>query len=282
LIGESALDSARHGVAKVVLLGETHIRGYGTLPHPTLLAAYLATAIFAVGTIIFWPLKKRDRLKHVGLGILLGVLGVALLLTFSRAALILTIVNGGLVVLFSLRKWKRLPIAAAIGAIVFLIAAAVLWQPLLGRTKLESAQETGVTNRAVGYQIAADAIQTRPLGVGAGNFVSAIGELRSGVPDYQQQPAHNALLLATAELGWLGGLLLVWFLVRTGWLFHRIKPRNWRENSINFSLFMLAGTLLGISLVDHFFWSLPQGLWLVVLVLAAVISRIPPKRWEVR
>ncbi len=87
-------------------------------------------------------------------------------------------------------------------------------------------------------------------------------------------------MLATAEVGWLGGMLLIWFLARTGWLFHRLRPRFRRDNAINFSLFMLAGTLLGMSLVDHFFWSLPQGLWLTALVLAAVVSRIPERTFH--
>lgn len=276
LIGESALDSARLGVAKIALAGEAHIRAYGTFPHPNLFAAYLATAIFCVGTVIFRPSKRRHAAAlNVLLGLLLGLLGAALLLTFSRAALILVVVNGLLVILFSVRKWHRLPPAAGIAAIIFLAAAALLWQPLSGRTTLESSQETGVSNRVTGYQIAVDAVQNRPLGVGAGNFVPAIDELRSGLPDYQHQPAHNALLLATAEVGLLGGALLIWFVVRTGVLFHRVRPRDRRTNTVNFSLFMLAGTLLGLGLVDHFFWSLPQGLWLVALVLAAVISRIP-------
>lgn len=278
LIGESVLQPTLQGVAKIAMGGEAHVRAYGTLPHPNLFAAYLATAIFAVGTAIFWPSKHRHAaILNIALGLLLGLLGAALLLTFSRAALILVIVNGLLVILFSIRKWRRLPLAAGIAAVIFVLAAAALWQPLVGRTRLESSQETGVSNRVIGYEIAVDAIQNRPLGVGAGNFVSAIDQLRGGLPDYQHQPAHNAFLLAAAEVGWLGGVFLLWFVARTGWLFHRLRPRDRRANTINFSLFMLAGTLLGLGLVDHFFWSLPQGLWLVAVVLAAIISRIPEK-----
>jgi len=160
------------------------------------------------------------------------------------------------------------------------VAAAALWQPLSGRSTLESGKETGVTNRAVGYEIAADAIQNRPLGVGAGNFVLAMPELRSELPAYQYQPAHNTLLLATAEVGILSGALLFWFLVRTGWLFHSQRETDRRQNTVNFTLFVLAGTFVGLSLIDHFFWSLPQGLWLTAVVTAALISRIPRKRWE--
>ncbi|MSU76163.1 O-antigen ligase family protein [Patescibacteria group bacterium] len=280
LIGESNFSPTMLGVAKVPIDGLNHIRGYGTLPHPNLLAALLSAAIFWVGTVIFWPNKKRPIVSTVLLGLLLGLLATGLVVTFSRIGLLLVLVNGLLVVLFSVRKWQRLPLGAAIGAGIFFIAVALLWQPLSGRATLESSQETGVTNRAVSYDLASNAIQNRPLGVGVGNFVVAIDELETGLPDYQHQPAHNALLLATSEAGILGGVLLIWFVVRTGWLFHRLRVRDRLQSAINFSLFVLAGTFIGLSLFDHFFWSLPQGLWLTVLVTAAVISRIPRKQWE--
>lgn len=280
LIGESVLRPDIQGVAKIGVGGEPHVRGYGTFPHPNPLAAFLAVAIFWVGTVIFWPARKRPLLSTLLLGGLLGLLAAGLALTFSRAALVLVLLNGLLVILFSLRKWRRLPIGAAVAIGAFLVAIILLWQPLSDRGTLESSQETGISNRAVGYEVASNAIQNRPLGVGAGNFVVTIDQLRTGLPDYQHQPAHNAFLLAVAEIGILSGALLVWFLLRTGWIFHTLRVKDRRQNAVNFTLFVLAGTFIGLSLVDHFFWSLPQGLWLVVIVLAAVISRIPRHRWE--
>lgn len=279
MIGEPALSVAQRNVAKV---GD-HLRAYGTLPHPNVLAAYLAVAIFWVGTVVFWPFRSGacswpTRLRDIAIGSLLALLGIGLLLTFSRTALAIVAVNGALVVLFSYRRWRRLPLGAGLAALTVAIAAGLLIGQLVNRTQLESSRETGITNRTVGYELAGQMLLERPYGVGAGNFVLAAPEFRN-LPAYQYQPAHNATLLAAAEVGILPMLLLVVFVVRVGIRFHFYEPRDRRENTLNFSLFAVAGVLIALGMTDHFLWSLPQGLWITVVVLAAVIARIPARRF---
>lgn len=276
LIGESDLAANAQNVAK---LADGHIRAYGTLPHPNLLAAFLATAIFWVGTVIFWPFAKRDRWRQGAYAGLLVVLGSALLLTFSRVALALTAINGLLVALFSYRKWHRLPTAAGVAAIATLIVALLLLPQLMNRTTLESPQETGVSNRIAGIRLANTMIADRPLGVGAGNFVVAAPELRE-LPAYQYQPTHVTPLLIGAELGGVAMLLVLWFVAKLGWAFHFLKPRDRRENTLNFALFALAGACVAMGLADHFFWSSVQGLLLITIITAAVISRLPASRFR--
>jgi O-antigen ligase len=274
VLGEGVLGTDQTNVAKV----NGHLRAYGTLPHPNLLAAYLAVGVFWVGTVVFWPFRNRTRLRHVINTALLVTLGAGLLLTFSRMALIMVAVNGTLVVLFSVRRWKRLPLAAGIAAVGTVIVASLLLPTLMARTTVESAQETGVSNRTVGYGLAGRMIAERPFGVGAGNFVVAAPEFRD-LPDYQYQPAHNALLLAAAEIGIIPALLIAVFVVRVGWQFHYLRRRDAKRTTLDFTLFALAGTFIALGMVDHFFWSLPQGLWVVSVVLAAVIARLPEKRF---
>lgn len=276
-LGEGVLSTTTPNVAKVWDAGP-HVRAYGSLPHPNLLAAYLVAAIFWVGTVIFWPFKNRPNLLQTAYTSLLILLGAGLILTFSRVALLITLINGILVVLFCYRRWHRLPRTAAIAAIGVLVVAALALPELMGRTAVQSSQETGVTNRTAGYQLAVQMINDRPAGVGAGNFVLAAPELKNELPAYQYQPAHNVPLLIGAELGGIAVALVIWFLVRIGWLFHYLKPRDKRQNTLNFSLFALSGTFIAMGMTDHFFWSLPQGLWLACLVAAAVISRIPEKQ----
>lgn len=284
LLGESLLGPAVENVAKLDLAGGKQIRAYGSLPHPNVLAAYLAAAIFWVGTIILWPtelfgrggrLVRLVRYRNLGMAALLTLLGAGLLLTFSRVAILITVINGGLVVAFAMRRWKRLPAAAGIAAAAFFVLALLLLPQFQSRGNVETATETNVSNRVVGFELAAQMIADRPLGVGAGNFVPAAAEIRADLPNYQYQPVHNAPLLIAAELGAIPMLLILAFIARIGWLFHRLRPADLRANSINFSLFALSGALIAIGLTDHFFWSLPQGLWLVAVVAAAVISRVP-------
>ena len=280
-IGESALSIDQQNIAKVGG-DDPHIRAYGSLPHPNLLAAYLSTAIFFVGTVLFWPFRSRDRRRLTAATIVLMGLGAALVLTFSRVILALTVVNGLLVMLFSYRAWHRLPLAAGLAAAVFVGVILHVWPQVGDRASFESAQETGLTNRAVGYELAGHMITDRPGGVGAGNFVLAAPEIKADLPNYQYQPVHNAPMLIASELGAVAAVLVLAFVVRMGWLFHRMRARDRRTNTLNFSLFALSGVFVAAGLTDHFFWSLPQGLWLVILVAAAVISRIPVAQWEGR
>lgn len=271
-LGESLLNPDIQGVAKVVTDGERHIRGYGSLPHPNVLAAYLSAAIFIAGSWILWP--EISRHKRIILSVVLMVLGAGLLVTFSRVALILTLVNGSLVIAFTYQRWRRLPREAILAAVAFIAMAAILTQPLMSRATLNSAQETGVTNRTVGYEAALSMAGRQPYGVGAGNFVLEVDRFKPGLPPYQQQPAHNALLLIAAELGVLASLFVLGYIIRLGWRFHRLTPSSQYDDAINLSLFMACGVFIGMGMVDHFFWSLPAGLLLASAAAAAAESRL--------
>ncbi|MDP3999855.1 MAG: O-antigen ligase family protein [bacterium] len=284
-LGESDIAPGRAGVAKLVADGDTYVRAYGSLPHPNLLAAYLSAAAFWVGTVVFWK-DGRSRLTKLGYVLLLGLLGAGLLVTFSRVAIVATLVGGALVALFSWRRWKRLPWPAAMGALVTLVVALALTPYWQGRTVVESARETGVSNRTVGYGQAAKIIADQPLGVGAGNFVLAARSLDPGRPAYQYQPVHAVPLLVLTELGVLGGAMLLWFAVRLGRRFHdgtRLgASRDRRQRSIEFTLFTLTGVFTLISLTDHFFWSLSQGMLLGGVLVAALIATASADRRPAR
>ncbi|MEX2209767.1 MAG: O-antigen ligase family protein [Patescibacteria group bacterium] len=272
-LGESGLAPDKAGIAKVATIEGPLVRAYGSLPHPNVLAAYLSLAAFWVGTVVFWKNGERSRLRQLGFALLLALLGAGLLVTFSRVAIIATLVGGVLVALFSWRRWQWLPPAAGIAAAATLAVALVLAPALMQRTSLESRDETGITNRAVGYRQAALVITTQPHGAGIGNFVPVAHLLDAGRPAYQYQPVHNVPLLATAELGLLGGALLAWFAARLGRRFHRSSSRNRRERSIEFMLLSVTGAFVLMAAADHFFWSQVPGLLLGAVLLSALLSR---------
>ena len=47
-LGESIIGSNIDGVAKIIINGEKHIRAYGTLPHPNILAGFLLVPLFII------------------------------------------------------------------------------------------------------------------------------------------------------------------------------------------------------------------------------------------
>ncbi len=271
-LGESGLAPDKPGIAKVATETGPQIRAYGSLPHPNILAAYLSLAAFWVGTAVFWRNGERSRLRQLGFVLLLALLGAGLLVTFSRAAILTTLVGGLLVASFSWRRWRYLPPAAALAATTVLLIGLALAPVMTHRASLESPTETGLTNRAVGYGQAADMIADQPLGVGAGNFVLAGYALDPGRPAYQYQPVHNVPLLAVSELGVLGGAALAWFVIRLGRSVHRSAARDRRERSVEFMLFAVAAAFALTSLTDHFFWSQPQGLLLTAVLVAALVA----------
>jgi O-antigen ligase len=96
-------------------------------------------------------------------------------------------------------------------------------------------------------------------GVGIGSFIIELAG-RAG-EGYVVEPAHNIFLLAGAELGLPGLLLLIALFISFG--YRLIKTKN--PNAI------LAGaalTALGfISLFDHYLWTLAPGRILLGLVI---------------
>ena len=278
-LGESVLAPDRANVAKIPGESGPLIRAYGSLPHPNVLAVLLATGIFWVGTVLWWPWRRRPKLAQAALGVLLAVLAIGLLLTFSRTVLAVTLVNALLAIAFFYQRWHRVPPAALLAGTVTLAATLLLWPQLQARGQFESAQETGLSNRQVGLELAGAMAADRPGGVGAGNFVQAIGEFRSEVADYQHQPVHNALALVAAELGPVMAALVAMFVVRLGWIYHFQRVRDRRRNTVNLALFLLAGVFVAAGMTDHFLWSLAPGIWLAAILTAAILSRIPERQW---
>ncbi len=102
-------------------------------------------------------------------------------------------------------------------------------------------------------------IQKYPLtGVGIGSFIVELAK-RAG-EGYVVEPAHNIFLLAGAELG-IPGLLLVAAL-SISFLFRLSKAQNPR-------VILTGATLMGlgiISLFDHYLWTLAPGRLMLGLV----------------
>jgi O-antigen ligase len=105
------------------------------------------------------------------------------------------------------------------------------------------------------------------LGVGPGNFSAALYHLAPETVAYYAEftPVHNVFILATAELGVLGGL---------GWLCLVVAPwlALWlRRQQVDMTPWWagLCGAMAALTvagLFDHYLWSFQQGrlmLWLV-------------------
>ena len=95
------------------------------------------------------------------------------------------------------------------------------------------------------------------FGVGLGNFLVRLPEFQKNNGIYWLQPVHNIFILIWSQIGTLGLFLL--FL----WLKEKF---NWKK--INFIFKIIVGVIILSGMMDHYWLTLPQNVWLLVLVLS--------------
>jgi hypothetical protein len=283
VLGEHELDPNELGTSIVWTQdAPLLLRGYGLTDHPNILGGLLAAALIPLLTLRsrhgFWSLVSTAAVI-VGLE--------ALLLSFSRSGWLAFAVAAVLVAgLFAYRRlWddlRGLGTVALLAGLV-LLPLVVTYSDYLGtRTnpevteestgRLQSPEARALSEREALAKNTNRLFVERPLqGVGIGALPVA---MQREFPDFgfNFQPAHFALLTASAETGLLGGfcfgLLLVgpWALL---W---------WRRDRLTPELITISGALLVVVVVglfDYYTWSLAPGrlIFWTVLALWAVAYR---------
>jgi len=103
-------------------------------------------------------------------------------------------------------------------------------------------------------------IKESPLfGVGLGNFLVRLPEFQKNNGIFWLQPVHNILILAWSEIGILG--------LSLGFLFF---SENFSRKKINLIFKIILGVVIISGMIDHYWLTLPQNVWLLVLVLGLV------------
>lgn len=250
-LGEPSIAPTIAGVAKIDLFGHTWIRAYGTLPHANVLAGYLLMGLFFIAQE--WKGKTRI--------LLMGLLGIALVLAGSKAALLCLF--AALAFTKIIKPKVSLTIAAGLGILLLLKIPDIL--------AYESMHE-----RLEYLKISFSMFLHQPWGVGLHQFTARMQEFTAvKLQPWQFQPVHNIYALITNELGiWGGGALVLGF-----WAILKIKiqhfqppnkfsaiddiqqfPKRTPLRKIFFFIALLTFALLG--LFDHYLWSLYPGIML--------------------
>jgi O-antigen ligase len=259
------LDSSVRGASIVQLSdGESFLRAYGTLPHPNILGGF--ALILLLGPITFFMRKEKPNNFYM----LLLIPGISLLaLTFSRSAW-LALLAFSMVLIWKSKHFdrKRLAILLAIISLSFILTLLPYRQLVQARTinTTSHSEEFSFIGRAWLSKEALRMISEHPLtGVGIGSFVIELSR-RAG-EGYVIEPVHNILLLAGAELGIPGLLIVIAFSI--SFMYHLFKTQN--PNAI------LAGaTLTGlgvISFFDHYLWTLAPGRLMLGLVIGLFMGQ---------
>ena len=239
--------------------GPEPFRGYGLSFHPSNLAGFLALAIIAMLMLIRRRVVPVDW--RIPLLIGLGVVGIGLLATVSRATLIAGAMISPLILLYAPPVpldglFQRRVMGA--GAVMLVTGLALI--VLLGgdfattlKNKAFELPEEAVDRRlAFGYQDTLTTMEGEEiLGLGFGNLMTEQAE-RPNDRDGFLVPVHNAYVYIWSELGVMGLLL---FALATLWVLASIPDLRGSPG------FVWGIGLLGVNilmLVEFYWWGHPN------------------------
>jgi O-antigen ligase len=217
-LGESVIPFGKtEGVARVALEGTALLRGYGTMAHANIAAAWMGLGVICL--LFLFIYEGRSALSasiHAAAGLFLLFTGMVL--TFSRSGWVSVAcaILAFLAVLFF-----TFPKKDAVRAVLLCaLAASAVFFPLrwaiFPRAHLSSG-EPSVNLRVLYNSIGIEVMREKPFGTGMADeprYAETRGLFEKfGIRNpLDFQPVHNLYLLIGTELGVAGLLLLLFFL----------------------------------------------------------------------
>ena len=269
-LGESHIKIGQGGyISKAIILDHLVLRGYGTFPHPNVLANY-ALFIIIVGLIIKKHLQYKEILwqfygksataklnRVLDITIILSI--ISLLLTFSRIPGFLGILTFlYYLYLYKLKpQWKRPFLYFSFG--FFFCASLFIY--------FGTNWQSSFANRYALNLLAINIIQfSFPRGLGPGQFVSAFDTFHI-ISNGQSfiQPVHNIYLLLISEIGIWGFFLSLGLLGMI--LVITITTIRYKQ----YQTLPLAFYVLIETNIDHLFLTQPQGIIFFSVTLIIMI-----------
>lgn len=236
-LGESVFSSGMKGSNFIDISGNLYIRGYGTFPHPNILAGWLLMSM-----TVLWKYKRGF--------IFLIISSIGIVLTFSRIAIFLMIVFWVMYIFEYFKnkhKFKLFSFCGLVGERIF---------------NLFNGGDGAVSDRINLFKESLTVFKNNWLsGTGYNCFVREMGENmpRTANGVLLNQPVHNIFMLSLCELGIPGTILLgisYW--------------KTFFKKKIDFKKFeniFILLCLIVIGMIDHYLFSLPQGLIIGMIFL---------------
>lgn len=258
-LGMAAHDPSVSGTFVVETALRRWLRAYGSLPHPNILAGFLAVAMFMAFRLYE---KIKYDYKKLFLPVIFTILALGLFATFSKSVIasFLAVFIFLWVMVFLRRQSGDAKINLLKFTLIFLVIAAIFsaifWEPV--RTRIYGAERLEIKSTAERldyFNQAWQLIKKHPLvGVGLGNYtLAAHNEINQALRSWDYQPVHNIYLLILVELGIVG--FIAWLAL----IFLLIKK-------LPVARCPLLVTLLIIGLFDHYLWTLYFGIVLFWLI----------------
>jgi len=269
-LGLSVHLAEQGGVSVIETTTGRFLRLYGSMPHPNMMGGILMIALLLSAGAYFKAQKNELRWKTF-LVLTIPINFTALIFTFSRGAWATSIL--GIIFLtfyfLSLEKSpKKKDVMVLFYALIILFSIIFVAYPEIfsSRTQIDSRLEKkSISDRQTYLNENRQIISRHPfLGVGLGNYTGNVLENKLIKKEiWNIQPVHNLYLLSFSEIGIVGFCLLAFLIVyNLTELPHLIQQRN--TNRIIFSTILI--NILLISLVDHWFWTMPVGIILFWII----------------
>lgn len=275
-IGETELGPYLWGIAKIEALGQVFVRGYGTFPHPNVLAGFLVAGIlFAIQGTLEKARKQQGKLFLLGV-LITNLSVVALLMTFSRAAWISAAISVALYFVFTwnskyiYKGYYYLLFVSILGSVV---ATTSILSPLIqqrGNVFDKAYQERKSYNQAAIEMISAAPI----MGLGPGESIMRMEEhLGERVAAWEIQPIHNYYLLLAAEYGIPFLLIFLWYVVSEKTKALKVLVFN-NKNLPLLTLFLSIFACLMLMLFDHYFYTIQSAILLFWTLLGLMVQKV--------
>lgn len=254
LFGLSSHDKNVSGTSVVLLNGVRHLRAYGTFPHPNIFGGFMAIG-FVVGLFFrrLWTLRKS---VYILCSILLLT---GLVVSFSRSAWLAGIFGSILYFFHTYRKKTALFFTLTL----LVVLSVVVWfgRPLIGdRFEISSSiEKRSITERFDGYTNGWTLFLNRKwCGQGVDNYTMALHQAHTTLSGFSLQPVHNVPLLLLIEMGIIGIIFSI------AWIVRFVYPQGRRLTYFLSTLFVVSPLLF----FDHYLWTLYSGLMLFGIIIS--------------
>jgi O-antigen ligase len=203
-------------------------RLFSTFYDPNFAGAFLVLFLLLIGGILYRSFAENNRKKSIMVGAIFSITLIAVLLTFSRSALIMLIIGGGIMLV--LLQMKKLILALL--AVIILYVIVISPNFYIENTNLFRAASTGA--RLETYGNAFTIYQDNPiLGVGFNTYRYAQQDygFRKEQPKYPSNAdsgVDNSFLFVLATTGIVGfaAFLLMWGYMLKSALIHIREKGN--------------------------------------------------------
>lgn len=253
-LGERRFELTTPGIAQMAVWGRGLVRAYGTFSHPNSMAGFILVAW------IFWnkispPFGRPSSKKRVLVWIVnwLAILGI--MISGSRTVWLLLGV-------FLLYTWRKNSGYMMVFGGVMLLILSIVSQNYRLSDFVGGWDSEGISKRMDLNWAAVRMIKDNPLfGVGAGNFVAELPTYNLGVGKINWwQPVHNIFLLFLSEIGIVGMGIIIFIIIKF-----------WADTSVR-PYMGIWGIILITGMVDHYWLTLPQNIWLLAVILGLVLG----------